>query len=356
MAGEQQQQPPSSDLQRALRAAAPSGVHSRLIEGVIPALIDAVAAIAAELRRAHAVSAAGGANAFGDDQLNVDVLAERAVRESLARCPAVVTASSEEDPVERPAASASASSHPDPDPSGTTAPESEPEEHYAVAFDPLDGSSIIGANFAVGSIFGVWQGRSVLGGAPPSERQVAAVLGVYGPRTTALVAVRVPGCNPACLEIGVDPAADSSSGSVAVVLREDVALAEGEEHRTRYFAPANLRAASEDARYLDLVTALVRERYTLRYSGGLVPDVAHALAKGQGLYVSPVAPGSRAKLRRAYELCPVALVVECAGGSAVDPADGRRILDRTIDGLEETGGLICGNKEEVRRARDALLA
>ena len=27
---------------------------------------------------------------------------------------------------------------------------------YIVTFDPLDGSSIIGTNFSVGSIFGIW--------------------------------------------------------------------------------------------------------------------------------------------------------------------------------------------------------
>ena len=34
---------------------------------------------------------------------------------------------------------------------------------YAVAFDPLDGSSVISANFTVGSIFGVWPGGSLDG-------------------------------------------------------------------------------------------------------------------------------------------------------------------------------------------------
>ncbi len=33
---------------------------------------------------------------------------------------------------------------------------------YSVAFDPLDGSSIIDTNFAVGTIWGIWPGdRSV---------------------------------------------------------------------------------------------------------------------------------------------------------------------------------------------------
>ena len=49
----------------------------------------------------------------------------------------------------------------------------------------------------------------------------------------------------------------------------------------RVFAPANLRAAAENEPYRALVDAMVGERYTLRYSGGLVPDIHHILAKAR---------------------------------------------------------------------------
>ena len=55
-----------------------------------------------------------------------------------------------------------------------------------VAFDPLDGSSIVGANFAVGAIFGIWPGRRLLG--VTSRQQAAAAYAVYGPRTTLVLA------------------------------------------------------------------------------------------------------------------------------------------------------------------------
>lgn len=35
-------------------------------------------------------------------------------------------------------------------------------EGYSVAFDPLDGSSIVDANFAVGTIMGIWPGNGLL--------------------------------------------------------------------------------------------------------------------------------------------------------------------------------------------------
>jgi sedoheptulose-bisphosphatase len=36
-------------------------------------------------------------------------------------------------------------------------------EGFCVAFDPLDGSSIVDTNFAVGTIFGVWPGDKLKG-------------------------------------------------------------------------------------------------------------------------------------------------------------------------------------------------
>lgn len=55
-----------------------------------------------------------------------------------------------------------------------------------MAFDPLDGSSIIDTNFAVGTIFGVWPGSRLVG---VSGRDLAAAgMAVYGPRTTMTVA------------------------------------------------------------------------------------------------------------------------------------------------------------------------
>lgn len=323
-----------------LQSLAPSdGSRAELFGSVIPAVVDAIGRIAASLNQAHRVALAGTANTFGDDQLNVDVAAEDILRRTFAdQCPSIVTASSEEDPVEKPVVHG-----------GAPGAGAEGAEQYTVAFDPLDGSSIIAPNWTVGTILGVWEGRTAVG--QPAARQIASVLGVYGPRTTAVVAVRLPGSGsaPACFEVGLGAARDCCE-----VLRAAVALA-APPFRTRYFAPANLRAAAQDERYMALVGRYIREGYTLRYSGGLVPDVVHALVKGHGVYVSPVTAGSGAKLRRLYELLPVALVVECAGGAAIDPADGTRILDAVLEGTDERAGLVCGTREEVESARLALL-
>ncbi|KAK7719807.1 hypothetical protein SLS64_001988 [Diaporthe eres] len=346
MSSEPEPQGPVS-LASHLEALTPQdGSRAELFGSVIPAVIDAVGEIAKALQKAHRVSLAGTANTFGDDQLNVDVAAEEILRNTIAaQCASIVTASSEEDPVERPVDHSSGETA-----AGAAAGAA---ERYTVAFDPLDGSSIIAPNWTVGTILGVWDGATAVGRAP-DEGQVAAVLGVYGPRTTAVVAVRIPGSDApsaTCFEIGLG--GDGSSRD-AEVLRPAVRL-DAPPFKTRYFAPANLRAAGQDARYGALVSGYIAEGYTLRYSGGLVPDVVHALVKGHGVYVSPVTAQSKAKLRRLYELFPVALIVEAAGGKAIDPTDGRRILDAVLQGTDERAGLACGTAEEVDKVRQALV-
>jgi len=325
---------------------ATGGEYPNLVNSVIPALLRGIGRTAAALRSKHTVEQVGSDNSFGDAQLNVDVLAERFFREGIRACASIVTASSEEDPVEQQSNKQQLTSE------GKDAA-------YTVAFDPLDGSSIIASNWSVGSILGVWEGASALN-QDPDKRQVAAILGVYGPRTTAVIAVRVPGREDSavCLEVGVkDTDGDNETVGSSEIIRADLKLANGDgpKIKTRYFAPANLRAASEDPRYLALITRYIQDRYTLRYSGGLVPDVVHALVKGHGIYLSPVTAGSKAKLRRAYELLPIALVVECAGGKAIDPADGKRILERRLGDLNETAGLVCGTAADVDLAKGILL-
>ena len=49
------------------------------------------------------------------------------------------------------------------------------------------------------------------------------------------------------------------------------------------FAPGNLRASADNSAYHALVNYWIESKYTLRYSGGLVPDVYHILIKGQGV-------------------------------------------------------------------------
>ena len=54
-----------------------------------------------------------------------------------------------------------------------------------MTFDPIDGSSVIDCNFSVGSIFGIWKTKKVLGSSGRSL--VGAALSIYGTRSTISV-------------------------------------------------------------------------------------------------------------------------------------------------------------------------
>lgn len=105
-------------------------------------------------------------NEFGDEQLAIDLLADKVIFENLRECGTCATASSEEVP-EEVAINSNGS--------------------FSVAFDPLDGSSIIDTNFSVGTIFGVWPGSKLTG--ITGNTLAASGLAVYGPRTTISLAV-----------------------------------------------------------------------------------------------------------------------------------------------------------------------
>ncbi|EEU36660.1 uncharacterized protein NECHADRAFT_64445 [Fusarium vanettenii 77-13-4] len=320
------------ELNEFLSSFVPQETHSSIRESVIPGLLTAISAIGRQLRSSHHVTIVGTENAFGDEQLNVDVLAEKVLRDEIAKCPTIYTASSEEDPVERS--------------TNDGKEDTSSNERYTVAFDPLDGSSIIGPNWSVGTIIGVWEGVTSID--QPPEKQIASIIGVFGPRTLAIVALRIPGTPDVCFEVSLD-----DTDRIAIV-RPEIRFAEP-PFKARYFAPANLRAAAENEKYMNLITKFISEKYTLRYSGGLIPDLFHALVKGHGIYISPVTENSKAKLRRLYELLPVALLIECAGGQAIDPETGLRIMDTPLKGCDDRAGLVCGTSEEVEAVKEALL-
>ena len=111
--------------------------------------------------------AVGTSNPSGDHQLGIDLRAEEHIQTALHGKCAVY--SSEENPVEQRMGG----------------------EECCVVCDPLDGSSIMGANLAVGTIFGVYPGKSLQG--VRGEQQLAAGYALYGPRTDLVIATKQHG-------------------------------------------------------------------------------------------------------------------------------------------------------------------
>ena len=299
--------------------------HHHGLRRLMTYLLQCMRDIGDHLRSGHfSHDVAGTQNAFGDHQLDVDMKADDLIFDYLRRSSVVEVASSEENPVEVECGG----------------------EGYSVAFDPLDGSSIVDANFAVGTILGVWPGRGFLN--RHGKEQIAGIVVMYGPRVT--------------LAIGLSSSITKSGESIAMELtRTDshwvVSIPRiniAPTHKT--FAPGNLRATSDNAKYRDLVNYWIDERYTLRYSGGLVPDVYHIFVKGGGVLSNASSTKAKAKLRLLYECFPIALIVEAAGGAscgcpseageAMNPGS---VLELQLTDLDRRIGVCYGSKQEVER-------
>lgn len=223
---------------------------------------------------------------------------------------------------------------------------------FTVCWDPLDGSSIIDNNWAVGTMVGVWPKSTGLLGATGRD-QVTSIIALYGPRTTVLVAL-----DDGVYEFsyGCQPNGDRGETSDADV--EDPWICSRHQITItpdcKIFSPANLRAAQDLPGYSELVNYYMTNRYTLRYSGGMVPDVYQQFTKKQGIFCNPTSDKSPAKLRLAFEAAPFGLLVEKAGGKTSDGVSGGSILDVQINSVDQRTPLCLGSSNEVDRFNKLL--
>jgi sedoheptulose-bisphosphatase len=182
------------------------------------------------------------------------------------------------------------------------------------------------------SIFSVFPGRELVG--QRVSGQAAVAIAQYGPRTSMMFGL--------ASDIVFEATLDADRGWI--ITRRDVRIAP----TTKIFAPANLRCATENAAYKQLVHYYIDQKYTLRYSGGLVPDFYHVLSKSNGIFLSPVSPSHKAKLRLVYECACLAMLSVWAGGAAVNER-GEAMADQTLTGFDVRSGLIIGSTSEVER-------
>lgn len=292
---------------------------------VIKDLLDVCADITKAIRTTL-VTVEGNTNDFGDTLLSVDVVADNLIWEAAKKSSVIREGASEEDPIIR------------------NVDSGDEEGEFTVCWDPLDGSSIVDNNWAVGSIFGVWPKKTGLLGAKGSD-QVTSLVALYGPRTTVLVALDDGtyefsyGCTPE----GCQKA--DGSWEPWICSRHKISI----QQNCKIFAPANMRAAQDLPGYKKLLDHYMVNRYTLRYSGGLVPDVYQQFTKEQGIFANPTCARSPAKLRLAFEAAPFGFLVEKSGGKTSDGVTGASILDVTINAVDQRTPLCIGSANEVDR-------
>merc|ERR1719327_2050314 len=116
-----------------------------------------------------------------------------------------------------------------------------------------------------------------------------------------------------------------------------------------------MRAAQDLPEYGKLIEYWMSNKYTLRYSGGLAPDICQQFTKRQGVFANPTSDKSPAKLRLAFEAAPFGLLVEKAGGKTSDGVSGGSILDIKIEGIDQRTPLCIGSSKEVERFNELVL-
>jgi fructose-1,6-bisphosphatase I len=287
-------------------------------DSVVEAVFDAVAATAPEIRAAlpgRRVES-GTDNPSGESVLAGDLYADELLGEAITAIDGVGSFVSEE----REAAV---------DAGGAVG-----EGAYAVAIDPLDGSSNLRSNNAMGTVVGVYDAPL-----PATGRDlVAAGYVLYGPITTMVVAD----------ESGVrEEVVTSDDGGVdRSTVEDDLRLPDD---------PLVYGFGGRVPDWPDDFTDYAREiedELKLRYGGAMVGDVNQVLTYG-GIFAYPaLVDAPEGKLRLSFEANPIAYIIEAAGGAATDGEID--ILDVEPEGVHDRVPLYVGNEELVERLQTAL--
>ncbi|HEH9634074.1 TPA: class 1 fructose-bisphosphatase [Pasteurella multocida] len=222
---------------------------------------------------------------------------------------------------------------------------------YVILTDPLDGSSNIDVNVAVGTIFSIYRRVSPIGTPvtledfmQPGNRQVAAGYIVYG-SSTMLVYTTGNGVNGFTYDPSLGVFCLSHENIQIPANGKIYSINEGQYLKFPQGVKKYIKYCQEE----DKAT---HRPYTSRYIGSLVSDFHRNMLKG-GIYIYPSATNyPNGKLRLLYESNPMAFLAEQAGGMASDGY--QRILDIQPTELHQRVPLFLGSKEMVEKAQDFM--
>ncbi|MBU1658354.1 class 1 fructose-bisphosphatase [bacterium] len=245
-------------------------------------------------------------NSSGETQLQLDIQCDLIIEEELSKVLSVHTIASEE---------------------------KEHEMHirengkYFIAYDPLDGSSLIDVNLSVGSIFGIYEEKW------GAKNMVASCYVVYGPRVEMVFAENKTKLY--LLQAGV------------FEFVKEIHLNE----KGKLNAPGGTQQNWQPY-HKELVDSFFAEGYRLRYSGGMVPDLHQILLKGGGLFSYPATSDKpEGKLRKLFEVFPFAFIFKIAGGDAIDGVS-EDLMSLSHDHIHGTSPCFFGSKYEIARVKE----
>ncbi|GAA9980574.1 class 1 fructose-bisphosphatase [Helicobacter pylori] len=190
---------------------------------------------------------------------------------------------------------------------------------YLIAYDPLDGSSVMEANFLVGTIIGVYEKDY------KAQNLAASLYVVFGHKIELMVALE---------EVYRYAFYQNKFHFIETIVLENKGKIIASGGNQKDFS-SGLKKALEE---------FFAENYRLRYSGSMVADVHHVLIKKGGMFSYP-----QKKLRKLFEVFPLALMVEKAKGEAFyfDKGVKKRLLEQSVESYHEKSECYLASQHEA---------
>ncbi|WP_187839063.1 class 1 fructose-bisphosphatase [Helicobacter pylori] len=191
---------------------------------------------------------------------------------------------------------------------------------YLIAYDPLDGSSVMEANFLVGTIIGVYEKDY------KAQNLVASLYVVFGHKIELVVALD---------KVYRYAFYQNKFHFIETIVLENKGKIVASGGNQKDFS-LGLKKALEE---------FFAENYRLRYSGSMVADVHHVLIKKGGMFSYP-----QKKLRKLFEVFPLALMVEKAKGEAFyfDKGVKKRLLEQSVENYHEKSECYLASPHEAQ--------
>ncbi|WQY11035.1 class 1 fructose-bisphosphatase [Helicobacter pylori] len=191
---------------------------------------------------------------------------------------------------------------------------------YLIAYDPLDGSSVMEANFLVGTIIGVYDKDY------KAQNLVASLYVVFGHKIELVVALD---------KVYRYAFYQNKFHFIETIVLENKGKIVASGGNQKDFS-LGLKKALE---------GFFAENYRLRYSGSMVADVHHVLVKKGGVFSYP-----QKKLRKFFEVFPLALMVEKAKGEAFyfDKGVKKRLLEQSVENYHEKSECYLASQHEAQ--------
>lgn len=241
-------------------------------------------------------------NSTGDVQLKLDIQSDQIIEEIFSKVPNIkAIVSEEQDEILN----------------------LNKDGEYLIAYDPLDGSSLVDVNLSVGSIYGIYKNEF------NAKNIVASAYVVFGPRVEMVVTTN---------DVKMYRLLNGEFKFIQNIKLNEKGKLNAPGSTQNCWAPFHKQ----------LIDDIFNDGYRLRYSGGMVPDLHQILLKGGGLFSYPgTSDKPKGKLRQLFEVFPFALVYEKAGGAAVDGY--KRVLEVETSHIHDTTPCFFGSKNEINR-------